>query len=56
MLREVVDGYRSWRRRGRSQIELSRLDARLRADIGLPAQSDPSLIGSGWYSQTQVRR
>jgi uncharacterized protein YjiS (DUF1127 family) len=56
MLREVVNGYRSWRRRGRSHTELSRLDARLRADIGLPAHSDISLIGSGWYSQTQVRR
>ena len=56
MLREVVDGYRSWRRRGRSHAELSRLDARLRADIGLPAHSDISLVGTGWYSQSQARR
>ena len=56
MLREVVDGYRSWRRRGRSHAELSRLDARLRADIGLPVDSDVSLIGSGWYAQSQARR
>lgn len=56
MLREVVDGYRSWRRRGRSHAELGRLDARLRADIGLPVDSAVSLIGSGWYAQNQVRR
>jgi hypothetical protein len=56
MLREVVNGYRSWRRRGRSHAELSRLDARLRADIGLPAHSDVSLAGTGWYAHNQVRR
>lgn len=56
MLRDVVDGYRSWRRRARSHSELGRLDARLRADIGLPLHSDMSLIGAGWYAESHGRR
>ena len=56
MLRDVVDGYRSWRRRARSESELGRLDARLRADIGLPLLSDTSLVGAGWYAESHGRR
>jgi len=56
MLRDVVDGYRSWRRRARSESELGRLDARLRADIGLPIISSTSLIGAGWYAESHGRR
>ena len=56
MLRDVVNGYRSWRRRARSQSEVSRLDARLRADIGLPVSGDMSLVGSGWFAESRARR
>ena len=56
MLRDVLTGYRSWRRRARTQSELNHLDARLRADIGLPSSGDLSLIGSGWYAESHTRR
>jgi Domain of unknown function (DUF1127) len=51
MLRDVMNSYRSWRRRNRTQRELARLDPRLRADIGLPTHADPSLIGTGWLAK-----
>ena len=50
MLRDVMNGYRSWRRQTRTRRELARLDPRLRADIGLPEHGDMSLVGTGWLA------
>jgi len=56
MLRDVMSGYRSWRRRARSRAELNRLDARLRADIGLPEMGDLSYPDAGWMAEAHCRR
>ncbi len=55
MLRDVMNGYRSWRRQARTRGELARLDPRLRADIGLPEQIDPTLVGTGWLAWPRDR-
>jgi len=56
MLRDVMNGYRSWRRRTRTAREIARLDPRLRADIGLPSQVDPVLDGTGWLARPRDLR
>jgi hypothetical protein len=55
MLRDVVNGYRSWQRQNRTARELAQLDPRLRADIGLPAHVDPTLVGTGWLAWPRSR-
>ena len=40
MLHDLIDDVRAWRRRQRTRHEISRLDPRLRADIGLPETGD----------------
>lgn len=55
MLRDVMNGYRSWRRQSRTRQELARLDPRLRADIGLPDQGDLTLVGTSWFAKPRNR-
>ncbi len=55
MLRDVMNSYRSWRRQAQTRREVARLDPRLRADIGLPEQGDPTLVGTSWFAQPRDR-
>jgi|OM-RGC.v1.033238256 uncharacterized protein YjiS (DUF1127 family) len=51
MLRDMMNDYRTWRRKSATQREVSRLDARLRADIGLPEMGDLTLDGGPVYNE-----
>jgi hypothetical protein len=51
MLRDMMNDYRTWRRKNATRREVSNLDARLRADIGLPETSSLTLDGGPIYNK-----
>ncbi len=51
MLRDMMNDYRTWRRKNETRRAVSRLDARLRADIGLPESGDLTLDGGPIYNE-----
>jgi hypothetical protein len=51
MLRDMMNDYRTWRRKNATRREVSRLDARLRADIGLPEVGDLTLDGGPVFNE-----
>lgn len=51
MLRDMLNDYRTWRRKTATHREVSRLDARLRADIGLPELGHQTLDGGPVFNE-----